>query len=135
MMSMGKGDIVNILIKHKMNVASSTESKLVSIADVIGMIMWCKYFMVAQGYIIENNILYQDNKSTMLLANNRRMLAGKNIKHIKNRFFLITDKVAQRELEIRHMGTKSMWVDVNTKLVQGALFRIFQLDMIGVPVY
>ena len=90
--------------------------------------------MESQGYTIENNILYQDNKSTILLAKNGRMLAGKNSKHIKNRFFLITDKVVQRELEILHMGTKSMWVDVNTKLVQCALFRIFQLDMIGVPV-
>jgi hypothetical protein len=49
MMVMGKGAIVNISRKHKMNVASSTESKLVSIADVLGMILWCKYFMEAQG--------------------------------------------------------------------------------------
>ena len=54
------------------------------------------------------------------------MSAGKNSKHIKNRFFLITNKVAKRELEIRHMGTKSMWADVDTKPVQGALFRISQ---------
>ena len=49
---MGKGDIVNIVIKHKMNVGISTESELVSIADVLDMIMWCKYFMEAQGYTI-----------------------------------------------------------------------------------
>ena len=49
MKSMGKGAIVNILRKHKMNVDSSTESELVSIAYVLGMIMWCKYFMEAQG--------------------------------------------------------------------------------------
>ena len=40
MVSMGKGAIVNIARKHKMNVASSTESELVSIADVLGMILW-----------------------------------------------------------------------------------------------
>ena len=125
MMSMGKGYIVNILRKHKMNVASSTESELVSIADVLGMIMWCKYFMRAQCYTIENNILYQDKKSTILLAKNRSMSAGKNSKHIKNRFILITDKVAQRALEIFHMGTRSMWADVNTMPVQGAIFRLF----------
>ena len=45
MMSMGKGAIVNIARKHNMNVASSTESELVSIADVLGMILLCKYFM------------------------------------------------------------------------------------------
>ena len=58
--------------------------------------------------MIEKNFLYQDNKSTILLAKNGRMSAGKNSKHIKNRFFLITDKVAYRELDIPHMGTKSM---------------------------
>ena len=62
------------------------------------------------------------------------MSDGKNSKHIKNRFFLITDKVAQRELDIRHMGTKSIWTDVNTKPVQAVLFRIFRSEMIGVPV-
>ena len=53
MMSMGKDAIVNILRKHKMNLASSIESELVNIADVLGMIMWCKYFMEAQGHTIE----------------------------------------------------------------------------------
>ena len=90
MISMGKGAIVNIPRKKKINVASSTESDLVLIAYVIGMIMWCKYFMKSQGCTIENNILYQDNKSTILLSKNGRMSAGKNSKHIKNRFFLIT---------------------------------------------
>ena len=96
MMSMGKGDIVNISRKHKMNMASSTNSELVSISDVLGMIMWCKYFMESEGYTIENSILYQDNKSTILLAENGRMSDGKNSKHIKKRFFLIIDKVAHR---------------------------------------
>ena len=132
MMSMGKGAIVNIARKHKMNVASSTESELVSIADVLGMILWCKYFMEAQGYTIESNLLYQDNKSTILLAKNGRMSAGKNSRHIKNRFFLITDKVAQGDLSIQHKGTKDMWADVNTKPVQGLLFRKFRHEMMGV---
>ena len=62
------------------------------------------------------------------------MSAGKNSKHIKNRFSLIADKVAQWELEIRHLGTKRMRADVNTKPLQGEQFRIFRADMMGVPV-
>ena len=117
-----------------MNVASSTELELVSIDDVLGMISWCKYFMEVQGYTIESNLLYQDNKSTILLAKSVRMSAGKNSKHIKNRFFLITNKVAQGDLLIQHMGMKNMWADVNTKPVQGLLFRKFCHEMMGVPV-
>ena len=134
MMSMGKGAIVNLARKHKMNGGSSTKSELVSIADVLGMILWWKYFMEAQGYPIENNILYQDNKSTILSTKNGRMSAGNNSKHIKNRFFLITDKVAQGVLEICQMGTKEMWADINTKPVQGQLFRIFRAELMGVAV-
>ena len=133
-MSMGKGAIVNISRKHKMNVGSSTESKLVSIADVLGIILWCKYFVEAQGYTIESNLLYQDNKSTILLAKNGRMSAWKNSKHIKDRVFLIADKVTKDDVKIRHMGTKSIWADVNTKPVQGQLFRTFRHHMMGVPV-
>merc|ERR1712086_339309 len=134
MMSMGKGAIVNIARKHKMNVASSTESELVSIADVLGMILWCKYFMEAQGYTIESNLLYQDNKLTILLAKNGRMSAGKNSKHIKNSFFLITDKVAQEELEVQHRGTEDMWADVNTNRVQGTKFRVMRAQVMGIDV-
>ena len=107
--------------KHKVSVASLTESELVSISNVLGMNLWYKDFMETQWYIIESNLLYQD-KSTILLAKNGRMLAGKNSKHIKNRFFLITDKVAQGDLLIQCMGTKNMLADVNTKPVQGLLF-------------
>ena len=86
MMSMGNGSIVNVSRKHKLNTGSSTEAELVSITNVLGTMMWCKYFMKAQGYTIENNILYQDNKSTIFLAKKGRTSAGKNSKHIKNRF-------------------------------------------------
>ena len=50
-----------------------------------------------------------------MLAKNGRMSAGKNSKHIKNTFFLITGKVAQGDLEIQHKGTDDMWADMNTK--------------------
>ena len=74
----------------------------------------------------QKNKLYQDNKSTILLAKNGRMSAGKNSKHIKNRFFLITDKVAQEELEVRRKGTEEMWVDVNTKPLQRTKFQVMR---------
>ena len=133
MMSMGKGAIVSVSRKHKLNVGSSTESELVSIADVLGVMMWCKYFMEAQGYTIDNNLLYQDNKSTILLAKNGRMSAGKASRHIHHRFFLITDKIEKGDVTVEHRGTKEMWADGNTKPLQGAGFRIFRSKLMGIP--
>ena len=39
MMSMGKGAIINVSRRRKLNVGSSTESELVSISDVLGVII------------------------------------------------------------------------------------------------
>ena len=88
--------------------------------------------MEAQGYTIENNVLYQDNKSTILLANNGRMSAGKVSRHIKNQFFLITDKIAQDELAVQHRGTELLWADGNTKPLQGNGFRLFRSVLMGI---
>ena len=49
MMKMGRGARTNISRKHKLNAGSSTESKLVSIADVLGIMTWSKYFMESQS--------------------------------------------------------------------------------------
>ena len=134
MMSIGKVSIVNVSRNRKPNTGSSTEAELVSISDILEMMMWCKYFMEAQGYTTENNILYQDNKSTILLANNGKMSAGKNSKHIKNRFFLITNKVAQGDLKIEHKGRDEMWGDVNTKPTQGKRFLVMRAELMGLYV-
>ena len=61
------------------------------------------------------------------------MSAGKNSKHIKNRVSLITDKVAQGDLEIQHKGTEDMRADVNTKRTQGKRFRIMRGEVMEVP--
>ena len=47
---------------------SSTEAELIGIDDALPYIMWGLSFIKAQGYEVTHNILYQDNKSTILLA-------------------------------------------------------------------
>ena len=61
------------------------------------------------------------------------MSAGKNSKHIKNRFSLITDKVAQGDLKIHHKGIDDMWADVNTKPTEGKRFRVMRRKVMGIP--
>ena len=58
MLTIGRGALITISRKQKLNVGSSTGSELVSIADVLGIMIWSKYFMEAQGYTIKNNMLY-----------------------------------------------------------------------------
>jgi hypothetical protein len=68
---------------------------------------------------VEENILYQDNKSTILLANNGRWSSGKRTKHIKSRYFYIKDKVDSGEVSIEHKPTGEMCSDMLTKPKQG----------------
>ena len=75
------------------------------IADVLGLIMCAKYFKESQGYTIDSNILFQDNKYTILLSQNDRSSMGKKSNHINNCYFLITDKVQRVDLEIQHKPT------------------------------
>jgi len=76
---MGTGAVQSGSAKQKINTMSSTEAELVGVDDVIVKILWTKSFIEEQGYEIEKNILYQDNKSSILLETNGRKSAGTSI--------------------------------------------------------
>ena len=69
-MTLGAGAVISFSRKQRINMKSSTESELVGADDGLLLILGCKYFIEEQGYTVEVNRLYQDNKSTMLLAKN-----------------------------------------------------------------
>jgi hypothetical protein len=53
MMSMGHGVFLSFLRKQKLNVRSSCEGELVGVDDAMPWILWCKYFIEAQCYTVE----------------------------------------------------------------------------------
>ena len=87
MMSLGRGAPISFSRKQKLNVRSSCEGELVGVDDALPLILWARYFIEAQGYTVEQNILFQDNKSTILLATNGRWSSSKRTKHIKSQYF------------------------------------------------
>ena len=74
----------------------------------------------------------QDNKSTILMATNGRFLCSKHTKHIKNRYFIIKDKIGKGEIIIQYCPTCDMWADINTKAPQGSLFYKMRARLMGV---
>jgi hypothetical protein len=66
--------------------------------------------------------LLQDNKSSILLEQNRRALSGKRTRHISIRYFFITDRVNMKEISIDWCPTE-MVADFMTKPLQGSLFK------------
>ena len=120
--------------RHKLNGRSSTEAELIGIDNPLPCIMWGLYFIKAQGYEVTHNILFQDNKSTILLAKNGRWSSSKRTKHTNNRFSLVKDKIDRGELEVQHCGTKEMWSDMLTKPLQGKAYCKQRSNLMNCPV-
>jgi hypothetical protein len=67
MMTLGSRAIYAMLRQQRLNVTSSTEGELEVVADAMAQIIWTRYFLEAQGYPVDDSVLYQDNQSAMLL--------------------------------------------------------------------
>ena len=78
------GDGASTFLSHKqgMNTRSSTEAEVVATDEIISPVIWTWLFLKAQGYPIKENILYHNNKSTMLLKTNGHKSAGKCSHHL-----------------------------------------------------
>ncbi len=88
---MGLGFPLDKSTKHKPNTCSSTESEIVAVDNLIPQILWARLFMRAQGFAVSNNILYQDNKSAMLLETIGRALSSKRTRHIEIRYYYVAN--------------------------------------------
>ena len=96
--------------------------------------IWLKYFIEAQGNLVEHNIMYQDNKAAILLETNGKFSSSKRTKHINNRYFQIVDRIALGELEVTYKSTHEMWGDFFTKPLQGIKFREFRARVMNCAV-
>ena len=88
--------------------------------------LWTRYFLKAQGYHVSDNIIFQDNKSTMLLERNGKASSSRRTKHINVRYFFITDRISKGEVRVKWCPTKEMVADFLTKPLQGSVFRQFR---------
>jgi hypothetical protein len=86
--------------KQKLNTRSSTESEIVGADDFMSAICWTRYFMEAQRYQVQDNILFQDNKSAILLEKNGKASSSKHTKQVNIRYFFITDRVDKGDVSL-----------------------------------
>ena len=125
-MMMGKGCMITISSKQKINMKSSMEAELVGVDDVLGPLLWTKNFLEAQGYKSQKMVLYQDNTSAMLLEKNGRESASKRTHHINIRYFFIKDHIQAKDLEVKYCPTDDMVANYLTKPLKGAKFKKFR---------
>ena len=60
-MKMGTGGDYVKSRKQKLKTNSSTEAELVGVDDIMTQVIWTRYFLKEQGYMIQGNVIYQDN--------------------------------------------------------------------------
>ena len=121
-LSIGKGASYATSTRQKLNTKSSTEAELVGVSDVMSQVMWTRYFLEEQGYVANEVIVYQDNKSAILLEKNGRTSSSKRTRHINIRYFFVTDKIQRGEIAVEYCPTQEMIADYFTKPLQGAQF-------------
>jgi hypothetical protein len=130
-LTLGKGFPIVSSTKQKLNTRSSTESKLVGVDDMMSSILWTRYFLKAQGYNITDSIVFQDNKSSILLEKNGKMSSSKRTKHINVRYFFITDRISKGEVQVEWCPTTEMVADFMSKPLQGSVFKKFRDLIMG----
>ena len=117
--------------KQKLNTSSSTTSELVAADDFLPKIVWIKNFMEGQAHKLNQNILFQDNQTAILLEKKGRSCCGKQTRALNICYFVIKDCFEKGDLEIQYLQTDSMVGDFFTKPLQGEKFRKFRKLILG----
>ena len=89
-------------------------------------------FLSHQSYKVRDNIIFQDNKISMLLERNGKASSGKCTKHINIRYFFITNQISKGEVRVKWCPTEDMVADFLMKPLQGANFKRFRDLIMGV---
>ena len=80
---------------------------------------------------MRDNILYQDNKSNILMLMKGRNSCSGNSRRIDIRYFFVKDRVDKKEVRVEYCPTEIMLADYFTKPLQGQMFRKFREVIMG----
>ena len=138
--SLGKGSLYLASTRQNINTKISTEDELVGVDGVMSLVICKRYFFEAQGCEVADNIVYQDNKNTMLLENNRKLLVGNSQNYINIRYFFVTGRIEENTLTVEYCPTSEIPGDFFTKPNQVSLFlkfreRILYLEFSDLSLY
>lgn len=128
--TLGRGGVFVRSAKQKIVTKSSTEAELVGLSDSLGQAIWTRDFLIGQGYVMGPATLFQDNMSTITLANKGRSTSDRT-RHIHIRYFFVKDRVNSGEVKIEYKHTKMMLADLLTKPLQGDLFRVMRQELLN----
>jgi hypothetical protein len=80
---------------------------------------------------ISPNILFQDNRSAILLHRNGTNSSPRNTRHINTCYFFLKDKTKSGEVEVVFCPSEEMIADFFTKPIQGKSFMDLRKIIMG----
>ena len=86
-----------------------------------------------QGFEVVDNVVYQDNQSSILLEKNGTRSSGRRTRHLNIRYFFISDRVDKKEVRNEYCPAEIMRADPHTKALQGRLFREYRDWSLNLP--
>jgi hypothetical protein len=95
---------------------------LIAADEVVGPMLWRKLSLESQGYPVKENILFQDNRSAILLEENGQKSVTKRSRHLNIRL-----------LKIEFCPTDLMQGDYVSKPLHGKKFQEFRRQILNLP--
>ena len=77
--------------------------------------------------------IYQDNKSTILLAENGKGSSSRRTKHLDIRYFFVTDKIKKGDVRVSYCPTHEMIGDFFTKPLHWTQFIHMRSKILNLP--
>ena len=72
------------------------------------------------------NVIYQDNTSTIKLAQNGKSSSRRTTRHFNIKLFYIMDLIGKQEVLVKYCLTDDMVADYLTKHLTGTKFNLFR---------
>jgi hypothetical protein len=120
--TLGYGVVYADSSKQKIVSKSSTEAELIGLTDGASQVIWCRNYLIEQGYQQLPAIIYQDNTSSITICLKGRS-DSKRTRHVAIRYFFLKNYVERFELMIKYLPTEMMLADLLTKPLQGMLLN------------
>lgn len=133
-LALGRRSIASVYVrsvKQKLVSRSSTEAELIALHDILPQVLWLRRLMSDLGYPpAAPSVVYQDNKSTIILGNKGSANKGKT-KHMDVRYFFLKDKIDDKTIVLEYLPTDLMLADFYTKPLVGPIFTSLRDVIMG----
>jgi len=110
---------------------SSTEAELISLHEDVTYLKWLPSIYEELGHATKPIEVYEDNKSTIMLARAEQVTYKGKSKFIDRKYFSIYQHIEDGSIKLVHVGTESQIADFFTKVIIGSKFERMRYSIMG----